>query len=312
VPTPIDENKKPDLTPLLGASKTVGQNMKKGSIVVYESTVYPGCTERDCIPVLEKESGLKYREDFKVGYSPERINPGDKEHTVDKIVKVASGCDSESSNIICEQYRKIITAGVHEASSIMVAEAAKIIENTQRDINIALMNELKIIFDIAEIPYKDVLEAAGTKWNFLRFSPGLVGGHCIGVDPYYLAQESERLGHHPEIILAGRRINDRMVKYECSKLIKFMVHKGMNIKGANLLVLGGTFKPDVPDTRNSKVEELIKELKSYGCNVKIMEPHIKGELFGCENVNQTEGFDLIIKCVKHKSFNDIKADYELF
>jgi len=255
VPTPIDEYKKPDIRILLNASATVGKNLKKGSIVVYESTVHPGCTERDCIPILEKESGLKYLKDFKIGYSPERINPGDKVHKVENIVKVVSGCDKETLDIVAEVYSKIIKAGVYKAPSIKVAEAAKIIENTQRDINIALMNELKMIFDKAGINWKEVLEAAGTKWNFIKFTPGLVGGHCIGVDPYYLAHEAERLGHNPQIILSGRRINDYMAEYEAARMIKYMINKGLSIKGINILVLGGTFKPNVPDTRNSKVKK---------------------------------------------------------
>lgn len=313
VPTPINDAKLPDLKPLCSASKSVGKNLAKGSIVVYESTVYPGCTERDCVPILEKESGLKYGTDFKVGYSPERINPGDPVHTVDKITKVVSGMDKSSSDKIAEVYGKIIKAGIHIAPSIKVAEAAKIIENTQRDINIALMNELKMIFDKMEIDYKDVLEAAGTKWNFIKFTPGLVGGHCIGVDPYYLAYEAKRIGHHPEIILAGRRINDDMPKYEASKIIKEMTSTDKRVKGSKILILGGTFKPNIDDIRNSKVEDLANELKSYGCLISICEPNISIEkIFNFDNLKwpiNLKNFDYIIKAVNHKEFDKIKADY---
>ncbi|MBW2978445.1 nucleotide sugar dehydrogenase [Candidatus Woesearchaeota archaeon] len=313
VPTPIDEYKKPDIRILLNASATVGKHLKQGSIVVYESTVHPGCTERDCIPILEKESGLKCLKDFKVGYSPERINPGDKVHTVEKIVKVVSGCDKETLDIVADVYSKIIKAGVHKAQSIKVAEAAKIIENTQRDINIALMNELKMIFDKAGVNWKEVLEAAGTKWNFIKFTPGLVGGHCIGVDPYYLAHEAERLGHHPQMIISGRRINDYMAKYEANRMIKYMINKEVSVKGAKILVLGGTFKPNVPDTRNSKVKDFADELKSHGCEVDICEPHVKGDLFGLKNVN-LEGksnYDFVVKAVNHDVFKDVTIDYEI-
>ena len=315
VPTPIDNDKKPDLNLLLSASSLVGKNLKKGAIVVYESTVYPSCTEKDCVPILEKESGLKYKVDFKVGYSPERINPGDKEHTVDKIVKVVSGCDDETLQIVADVYSKIINAGVHKASSIMVAEASKIIENTQRDINIALMNELKMIFDKMNIPWKEVLEAAGTKWNFLKFTPGLVGGHCIGVDPYYLAYEAKKQNVHPEMILAGRNVNDNMAKYEVSKLIKHMERKGITIEGSKILILGGTFKQDVPDIRNSKIEDLIKELKNNGVKVDICEPFVEGELFSCRNLqveNMFKGYDFVVKAVNHLLFKDVDFDYLLF
>lgn len=313
VPTPVDEANKPDLSILLDATSIVGKNLSKDAVVVYESTVYPGCTERDCVPVLEKASGLKFKTDFKVGYSPERINPGDKEHTVEKIVKVVSGCDDETLDKIASVYSKIVKSGVHKASSIKVAEAAKIIENTQRDINIALMNELKIIFDKAEINWKDVLEAANTKWNFLNFRPGLVGGHCIGVDPYYLAYEAKRLGKHPEIILAGRKINDDMAKYEAGRVIKFMLNQEVQVKDSKILILGGTFKSNVPDIRNSKVKDLIKELKSFGCKIDICEPLINKDLFGCKNVNveKTDGYDLVIKAVNHDVFKTIKFDYEI-
>lgn len=312
VPTPIDEYKNPDLTPLVGASTTVGKNLKKGSVVIYESTVYPGCTERDCVPILERESGLEYLTDFKVGYSPERINPGDKKHTLTNIVKVVSGCDKETLEVIAEQYGKIIKAGIHKAPSIKVAEASKIIENTQRDLNIALMNELKMIFDLENINYSDVLRAASTKWNFLQFYPGLVGGHCIGVDPYYLAHESKRLGHIPNVILSGRAINDDMASYEASKFIKWK-NQNKNDK-SRVVVLGGTFKPDVPDTRNSKVEDFINEIKKFGCEVSICEPHVENSLFGCENIDISEikENDVVVKVVNHKKFKDVKTDYELF
>jgi len=312
VPTPIDDAKKPDLRPLISASKTVGQNLSKGAVVVYESTVYPGCTESDCVPVLEKESGLVHKEDFFVGYSPERINPGDKEHTVDKIVKVVSGCDEKTLETVASVYSSIITAGVHKASSIMVAEAAKIIENTQRDINIALMNELKMIFDKMGINTEDVLEAAGTKWNFLKFTPGLVGGHCIGVDPYYLAYESEKVGHHPAIILAGRHINDDMAKYEAGRIVKHVTSNGNSV--SKILLLGATFKPNVPDTRNSKVNDLAKELKTYGFEVVLCEPHVESkELFGFSNVSvdDLKGYDFVVKVVDHDCFKDVKCDYEI-
>ena len=312
VPTPIDNERQPDITMLLDASRLVGQNMKPGDIVVYESTVYPGCTERDCVPVLERESRLKYIQDFKVGFSPERIKPGDKVHTVAKVIKVVSGCDQASLEIISQVYSQIISAGLHQAPTIKVAEAAKIIENTQRDINIALMNEAKMIFDKAGIKWEDVLKAAATKWNFLPFSPGLVGGHCIGVDPYYLAAEAIRLGHHPDVILAGRKINDNMAFYEADRLIKHLVKNGIEAN-AKLLILGATFKPNVADARNSKVEDVIKELQDHGYQVDICEPHVKGDLFGCKNValDQIKNYDFVIKAVRHDAFKDIKADYEI-
>lgn len=312
VPTPIDEERQPDITMLLEASALVGQNIQKGSIVVYESTVHPGCTERDCVPVLEKESGLKYLVDFKVGFSPERINPGDKVHSVQKVVKVVSACDADSLQIISDVYAQIIFAGIHQAPSIKVAEAAKIIENTQRDINIALMNEAKMIFDKIGINWEDVIAAASTKWNFLPFAPGLVGGHCIGVDPYYLAAEAIRLGHNPDVILAGRKINDYMAFYEADRLIKFMVRQGLE-PNAKLLILGGTFKPNVADTRNSKVADVVKELKEHGYQVDICEPYVPGELFGCPNVSldKIKNYDFIIKAVRHKVFAEIKPDYEI-
>jgi len=272
VPTPIDNARLPDFSPLIGASTTVGQNMKKGAIVVYESTVYPGATEEVCIPVLEKHSGLKWKKDFNVGYSPERINPGDKEHTLTRIVKVVSGDDSKTLDKVAELYNSIITAGVHRASSIAVAEAAKVIENTQRDLNIALMNELALIFNKLGIDTLEVLQAAGTKWNFLPFRPGLVGGHCIGVDPYYLTHKAEMIGYHPEVILAGRRINDNMGKFIAEQTVKQMIASGSAIKGAKVIVLGLTFKENVPDLRNSRVIDVIQELRSFGIDVYVHDP----------------------------------------
>ncbi|MDR9793254.1 nucleotide sugar dehydrogenase [Aeribacillus pallidus] len=269
VPTPITETKQPDLTPLMKASETVGSNLQKGAIVVYESTVYPGATEEVCVPVLEKASGLKAGVDFFVGYSPERINPGDKEHTFTKITKVVSGQNDEVLEIIAGVYGSVVEAGVYRASSIKVAEAAKVIENTQRDLNIALMNELAIIFDKLGIDTAEVLEAAGTKWNFLSFTPGLVGGHCIGVDPYYLTHKAESVGYHPEVILAGRRINDNMGKFIATSLVKQMIHKNMPIQGARVTVLGLTFKENVPDLRNSKVIDVIRELQEFGIEVQV-------------------------------------------
>jgi UDP-N-acetyl-D-galactosamine dehydrogenase len=272
VPTPIDIARQPDFGPLIGASNVVGDNLKKGAIVVYESTVYPGATEEVCVPILEKRSGLKWRRDFHIGYSPERINPGDKEHTLERIVKVVSGDDEPTLDAVAGLYEAIITAGVHRASSIKVAEAAKVIENTQRDLNIALMNELAIIFKKIGIDTLEVLEAAGTKWNFLPFRPGLVGGHCIGVDPYYLTHKAEMLGYHPEVILAGRRINDHMGKFVAEQTIKQMIRNGNPIKGANVNVLGLTFKENVPDLRNSRVIDVINELRSFGIEVFVHDP----------------------------------------
>ena len=272
VPTPVDDARRPDFTPLVSASRTTGQHMKKGAIVVYESTVYPGATEEVCIPVLEEYSGLKWKEDFHVGYSPERINPGDKEHTLAKITKVVSGDDEETLDKVADLYASIITAGVHRASSIKVAEAAKVIENTQRDLNIALMNELTIIFGKIGIDTLEVLEAAGTKWNFLPFRPGLVGGHCIGVDPYYLTYKADMLGYHPQVILSGRRINDGMGEYIASQTVKQMIKCSTPIKGAKVHVLGLTFKENVPDLRNSRVIDVINELKSYGIEVYVHDP----------------------------------------
>lgn len=272
VPTPVDEAHQPDFSPLVGSSTSVGQNLKKGAIVIYESTVYPGATEEICIPILEKCSGMKWRQDFHVGYSPERINPGDKEHTLTKILKVVSGDDAETLEKVAQLYESIITAGVHRASSIKVAEAAKVIENTQRDLNIALMNELALIFHKIGIDTLEVLQAAGTKWNFLPFRPGLVGGHCIGVDPYYLTHKADMLGYHPQVILAGRRINDGMGKFIAEQTVKMMIQAGSPVKGAKVTVLGLTFKENCPDLRNSRVIDVIHELQSYGADVHVHDP----------------------------------------
>jgi UDP-N-acetyl-D-galactosamine dehydrogenase len=272
VPTPVDIAHNPDFGPLIGASKTVGKNMKRGTIVVFESTVYPGATEEVCVPVLEQMSGLKWREDFHVGFSPERINPGDREHTLTTILKVVSGDDDATLEKIAQLYESIITAGVYRASSIKVAEAAKVIENTQRDLNIALMNELAIIFDMIGIDTLEVLKAAGTKWNFLPFRPGLVGGHCIGVDPYYLTHKADMIGYHPQVILAGRRINDGMAKFIAEKTVKEIINAGIHVKGCKVNVLGLTFKENCPDLRNSKVADVITELQSYGVDVHVYDP----------------------------------------
>ena len=272
VPTPVDAAHQPDFGPLIGASTTVGQHMKRGAVVIFESTVYPGATEEVCIPVLEKHSGMQWQTNFHVGYSPERINPGDKEHTLTRIIKVVSGDNAATLEKVAQLYESVIAAGVHRASSIKVAEAAKVIENTQRDLNIALMNELAIIFDKIGIATSDVLAAAGTKWNFLKFSPGLVGGHCIGVDPYYLTHKADMLGYHPQVILAGRRINDGMGKFIAEKTVKLMLESGSGIKGAKVNVLGLTFKENCPDLRNSKVPDIITELQSYGIEVTVHDP----------------------------------------
>jgi len=277
VPTPVDIAHNPDFTPLAGASKTVGQHMKRGAIVVFESTVYPGATEEVCIPIMEQHSGLKWKEDFHVGFSPERINPGDKEHTLTTILKVVSGDDDETLDRIARLYESVVTAGVYRASSIKVAEAAKVIENTQRDLNIALMNELAIIFDKVGIDTLEVLKAAGTKWNFLPFRPGLVGGHCIGVDPYYLTHKAEMVGYHPQVILAGRRINDGMAKFVAEKTVKSMISSGFQVKGSKVNVIGLTFKENCPDLRNSKVADIVHELESYGCDVHVYDPVADGE-----------------------------------
>lgn len=272
VPTPIDDAHRPDFAPLISSSMAVGGAMKRGVIVVYESTVYPGATEEICVPVLEKQSGMKWRQDFHVGYSPERINPGDRLHTLPRIIKVVSGDDPETLSAVAQLYEHVVTAGVHRAASIKVAEAAKVIENTQRDLNIALMNELSLIFDRIGIDTLDVLEAAGTKWNFLPFRPGLVGGHCIGVDPYYLTYKADQLGYHPQVILAGRRINDGMGKFVAEQVVKKLIQAGRNVKDAPVIVLGLTFKEDVPDLRNSKVIDVIRELRSFGAQVFVHDP----------------------------------------
>ena len=314
VPTPIDSHNMPDLNPLLSASRTVGKVLKKGDYVVFESTVYPGCTEEDCIPILEKESGLKFVQDFKVGYSPERINPGDKEHTLAKITKVVSGCDKESCDEIAKVYELVVQAGVHRASSIKVAEAAKIIENTQRDLNIALMNELSIICDKLSINTYEVLEAAGTKWNFLRFSPGLVGGHCIGVDPYYLTYKAKELGHNPEVILSGRKINDNMGAYVAKKTVQLLVKAGKDISASKVLVMGATFKENVEDIRNSKVIDVINELKSFSVKVDVVDPYASPEEFNheyeCElSKNPGKNYDGIIVAVCHKDYVSLETNY---
>jgi UDP-N-acetyl-D-glucosamine/UDP-N-acetyl-D-galactosamine dehydrogenase len=272
VPTPVDSAHNPDFGPLIGASTSVGKHMKRGAIVVYESTVYPGATEEICVPLLEKHSGMKWKEDFHIGFSPERINPGDKQHTLTTILKVVSGDDAPTLDAIARLYESIVTAGVYRASSVKVAEAAKVIENTQRDLNIALMNELAIIFDKIGIDTLEVLQAAGTKWNFLPFRPGLVGGHCIGVDPYYLTHKAEMIGYHPQVILAGRRINDGMAKFVAEKTVKQLIASGSHIKGAKVNVLGLTFKENCPDLRNSKVAEMVAELRSYGLDVHVHDP----------------------------------------
>ena len=324
VPTPVDRNNRPDLTPLVKASETVGKVISKGDIVIYESTVYPGATEEDCIPVVEKVSGLRYNVDFFAGYSPERINPGDKEHTVEKILKVTSGSTPEAGKVVDEIYRSVITAGTHLAPNIRVAEAAKVIENSQRDINIAFVNELAKIFNLMGINTHDVLAAAGTKWNFLPFKPGLVGGHCIGVDPYYLAQKAQEYGYHPEIILAGRRLNDSMGSYVAAQVVKAMIKKGINVNGANALMLGVTFKENCPDVRNTKIVDVIAALEDYGIKVTTYDPwanpaEVEHE-YGIRSCNDIEeivkvprredvaGFDAIILGVAHKEFNALDLE----
>lgn len=312
VPTPIDENQQPDLTPLYKASETVGKVLSKGDIVVYESTVYPGATEEECVPVLERFSGLKFNEDFYVGYSPERINPGDKEHTVAKILKVTSGSTPEVAEKVDQLYKSVITAGTHKAPSIKVAEAAKVIENSQRDINIAFVNELARIFNRMDIDTKEVLEAAGTKWNFLKFQPGLVGGHCIGVDPYYLAKKAQQTGYHPEIILAGRRMNDSTGEFVAQELIKLMVKKDIRIKEANILVLGITFKENCPDVRNTRVVDILRTLKDYETNLTIYDPwanpdEVERE-YGWRSTKELQDkndFDAIILTVAHDEFKTL-------
>jgi UDP-N-acetyl-D-galactosamine dehydrogenase len=311
VPTPVDKNNRPVLTPLIKASETVGAILKKGDIVVYESTVYPGATEEECIPVLEKVSGLKFNTDFYAGYSPERINPGDKEHTVEKILKVTSGSTLEIGIKVDNLYKSVITAGTHLAPTIKVAEASKVIENSQRDINIAFVNELAKIFNLMDINTHDVLEAAGTKWNFLPFKPGLVGGHCIGVDPYYLAQKAQEHGYHPEIILAGRRLNDGMGDYVASEVVKCMIKKDININGSNTLVLGITFKENCPDVRNTKAVDVVNALKSYGTNVTIFDPWANEEEvmneYGLDSTKELPKakFDAVVLTVAHNEFKDL-------
>lgn len=313
VPTPVDKANQPDLTPLELASETVGGILKKGDIVVYESTVYPGATQEVCVPILEYISGLKCGPDFKVGYSPERINPGDSEKTFTKIKKVVSGQDAESLGIIADAYGMVVDAGIHRASSIRVAEAAKVIENTQRDLNIALMNELAIIFEKMEISTADVLEAAGTKWNFLKFTPGLVGGHCIGVDPYYLTYKAEQLGYNPQVILAGRQINDGMGKFIAQVAVKKMIHAGQNILGSRALILGVTFKENCPDTRNSKVIDIVKELREFGISCDVCDPlanpkevqHEYGIQVSSWDTASNQKYELIVGAVAHDQFRQM-------
>ncbi|WP_323707033.1 nucleotide sugar dehydrogenase [Mammaliicoccus vitulinus] len=315
VPTPINKNNQPDLTPLIKASETVGKALTKDTIVVYESTVYPGATEEDCVPVLEKFSGLTNGSDFFVGYSPERINPGDKVHTFETITKVVSGQTPEVLEVVAEVYSMVVKAGVHKASSIKVAEAAKVIENTQRDVNIALMNEIAIIFDKVGIDTSEVLEASGTKWNFLNFKPGLVGGHCIGVDPYYLTHKAQELGHHPEVILAGRRINDNMSKYVASNIIKELLKKGIEVQGMTINLLGLTFKENCPDLRNTKVIDIVRELEDYGMNVIVNDAEADKEtakkLYGIElkDKNEMTKTDALIFAVPHNDYIEDKNSY---
>jgi UDP-N-acetyl-D-glucosamine/UDP-N-acetyl-D-galactosamine dehydrogenase len=314
VPTPVDEHNVPDLKPVKKASETIGKVIKKGDYVVFESTVYPGCTEEDCLPIIEKLSGLKAVVDFKLGYSPERINPGDKKHTIRTVVKVASGCDEESLEEIAKTYELVVDAGVHRASSIKVAEAAKIIENTQRDLNIALMNELSIIFDKMGINTYEVLEAAGTKWNFLKFSPGLVGGHCIGVDPYYLTYKASELGYNSRVILAGRYINDNMSNYVARKVVRHIISNVSDVKSSKVLVMGATFKENVSDIRNSKVADVVKELREFYVNVDVVDPHADGEElqheygFGLAN-EAGKDYDAVIVTVCHEPYAALDEAY---
>jgi len=316
VPTPVDEHNVPDLIPVKKASETIGKVLKKGDYVVFESTVYPGCTEDDCLPIIEKLSGLKNLKDFKLGYSPERINPGDKTHTLSKVIKVVSGCDAESLEEIAKTYELVVSAGVHRASCIKVAEAAKIIENTQRDLNIALMNELSIIFDRMNINTYEVLEAAGTKWNFLKFYPGLVGGHCIGVDPYYLTYKASELGFDSKVILAGRYINDGMALYVARKVVRYITKNVSNVQSARVLVLGATFKENVSDIRNSKVADVVKELQSFSLNVDVHDPYASCDEvmheygFGLTEINGTD-YDAVILAVSHDKFKEMDEEYIL-
>ncbi len=314
VPTPIDSSNLPDLKPLLGATKTVAQVLKKGDYVVYESTVYPGCTEEDCIPILEEISGLKFIDDFKVGYSPERINPGDKEHTLQNVIKVVSGCDEVSLDEVSKTYELVVHAGVHRATSIKVAEASKIIENTQRDVNISLVNELSIIFNKLNINTYDVLEAAGTKWNFLKFSPGLVGGHCIGVDPYYLVHKAMQVGYHSKVINSGRYVNDSMGFYIAKQTVKKIIAQGKIIQEAKVLIMGATFKEDVSDIRNSKVIDVITELKSFQVNIDVVDPHADSKEMEHEygvplKSSMDNDYDAIILAVNHKEYSQYDENF---
>lgn len=314
VPTPIDTHKRPDLTPLLKASETISKILKKGDIVIYESTVYPGCTEEECIPVLEKHSGLKFNKDFFCGYSPERINPGDKEHRVTTIKKITSGSTPEIADLIDELYNEIVIAGTHRAENIKVAEAAKVIENTQRDVNIALINELALIFNRMDIDTESVLKAAGSKWNFLPFRPGLVGGHCIGVDPYYLTHKAQALGYHPEIILAGRRLNDSMGVFVVAQLVKAMTKKRIQVEGAKVLVMGLAFKENCPDIRNTRVVDIISELEEFNCMVDVYDPWVASEEaqreYGITPIAKPSGgqYDAIILAVAHQQFRSMGAN----
>ena len=315
VPTPVDKNNRPDLTPLYKSSETVAKVLKKGDIVIYESTVYPGVTEEECVPVLERHSGLTFNQDFFAGYSPERINPGDKEHTVEKILKVTAGSTPEIGIVVDNLYKTVITAGTHLAPTIKVAEAAKVIENSQRDINIAFVNELAKIFNLLDINTHDVLEAAGTKWNFLPFKPGLVGGHCIGVDPYYLAQKAQEKGYHPEIILAGRRLNDSMGAYVASQVVKCMIKKGVSVKNATLLMLGITFKENCPDVRNTKIVDVVAALEDYGITVTIYDPwantaEVEHEYkLKSQSTLPTDKFDAVVLGVAHNEFLDLNISH---
>ncbi|MCX8019465.1 MAG: nucleotide sugar dehydrogenase [Chitinophagaceae bacterium] len=313
VPTPVDRHNVPDLMPVKKASETIGRVIKKGDYVVYESTVYPGCTEEDCLPIIENLSGLRAGIDFKIGYSPERINPGDKQHTLPNIVKVVSGCDEEALDTIAKTYELVVRAGVYRASSIKVAEAAKIIENTQRDLNIALMNELSVIFNLMNINTYEVLEAAGTKWNFLKFQPGLVGGHCIGVDPYYLTYKAQQLGYDPRVILAGRTINDSMANYVAETVVKYLIKNTKDIKAAKVLIMGATFKENVSDIRNSKIADVVKELQSYSVKVDVTDPHASAEEllheygFGLTSSNGL--YDAVIVAVPHDEYKQLDDTY---
>lgn len=315
VPTPIDEHKKPDLNPLIRASETIGKVLKRGDVVIYESTVYPGATEEDCVPVLERVSGLKFNQDFYAGYSPERINPGDKEHRLSSIKKVTSGSTAEVAEFVDSLYRRIITAGTHKAASIRVAEAAKVIENTQRDLNIALINELALIFNKLGIDTQAVLEAAGTKWNFLPFRPGLVGGHCIGVDPYYLTHKAQSIGYHPEVILAGRRLNDSMGAYVVSQLVKAMLKRRLHVEGSRVLVMGLTFKENCPDLRNTRVIDIVRELAEYNVSVDVYDPWVDSAAaeheYGISTIEapQAAAYDGIILAVAHQQFKDMGLEH---